>query len=79
MEGWKKSKECTEHDNTIPEGWKAGSQDESSEESELRRIEESMRAEVDGRKRKPEKSKGRKRKQLKLDLLVDWGLPEASI
>ena len=50
MEGWKKSKESTEHDNTIPEGWKAGSQDESSEESELRRIEESMRAEVVKRK-----------------------------
>jgi hypothetical protein len=81
MEGWKKAKENCGEDNNAPEGWKAGSQDESSEENELRRMEETIRAEMDGKKRKsdeePKKSKGRKKKKLKLDLLVDWGLPEA--
>ena len=55
---------------------------ESSEENELRLLEESSRAEVDGRKRKSENSdedpkKPYERKKLKYELLVGWGLPEA--
>ena len=50
MDGLKKTKENCGQENNAPEGWIAGTQDECSEENELRMIEQSKRAEMDEKK-----------------------------